>query len=375
MLVADLDFITTDSAEVYDTIISGLENGVAEPLYPGDERRIFGEALVPLIVAVYNAVNDAARQKMLRYARGKVLDALGERAGVERQDVVPATTTLSFSLSAAIGENIIIPAGTRATGDNTRYFATDMTVVLAAGSTSVTVAATSVGGGTEYNNIAIGLINTIVDLIPYVDAVTNTTVTSGGSDEESDDSLRERIRLAPSQTSTAGPINAYKYWAKSADPTISDVNVSSPSAGTVKIVPILYGGIIPDAAILAKVLAACSASDVRPLTDNVTVEAPTTVSYDIELKYYTTAAEESQCIDTIEGSGGAIDQFVLWQDSALGRSINPDKLRALILAPSWADGLTAATRVDVIKPVFTELDPTVVAKHSGTLTVTHEVVT
>ncbi len=73
----DLNFITTDSQEIHATIIGELENGVAEPLYPGDERRLFGEALVPLFVAMYNAVNDAARQKMLRYARGPVLDALG----------------------------------------------------------------------------------------------------------------------------------------------------------------------------------------------------------------------------------------------------------------------------------------------------------
>lgn len=448
--MADLKFITTDSAEIHDQIISDLENGVTEPLYPGDERRLFAEALVPLFVAVYNAVNDAARQKMLRYARGPVLDALGERAGAIRQEPVPATTTLRFSLNSPAGENVIITAGTRATGDNTRYFATDSTVVIAAGSTSVTVSATSTDGGEIYNGIQAGAINVLVDLIPYVDAVENITITAGGSDEESDDSLRERIRIAPSKTSTAGPVNAYKYWAKSADPTISDVVVQSETEtitrmlpvsaskaykggsylladtlkvyasgsttpaiettdytsvyedelliitlepagalasatvvdieidqtmeGRVKIVPICFGGVIPSEGILAKVLEACSADDVRPLTDYVTVEAPSIQNYDIELKYYTTAADESKVIETIEGDGGAIDQYIYWQDSALDRDINPDKLRALILAPSWDEGLIGAVRVDVVKPAFTELSATTVAKHSGSLVVTHEVV-
>ena len=447
--MSDLNFITTDSAEIHETIISELENGVAEPLYPGDERRLFGEALVPLFVAMYNAVNDAARQKMLRYARGPVLDALGERSGVPRQDPVPAVTTLRFSLSAPIGENVIITAGTRATSDNARYFATDTTVVIMAGSTSITAAATSTVGGASYNDIPIGAINVIVDLIPFVDTVENITTTAEGSDEESDDSLRERIRIAPSKTSTAGPVSAYTYWAKSADPTIADVVIQSETEtisrvltvsegkaykgggnllentlkvyasgnptpaiintdytqtyedelltitltaagalelaatiditidhtmdGRVKIVPICYGGVIPSDGILAKVLATCSADDVRPLTDYVTVEAPSIQSYDIELKYYTTAAEESKTIETIEGSGGAIDQYIYWQDSALDRDINPDKLRALILAPSWAPDLTGAVRVDVIKPTFTELTATTVAKHSGSLVVTHEV--
>lgn len=450
MQVADLDFITTNSAEIHETVIGELENGVAEPLYPGDERRLFGEALVPLFVAMYNAVNDAARQKMLRYARGSVLDALGERAGVPRQEPVPAKTTLRFSLNSPIGENVIITAGTRVTSDNSRYFATDTTVVIMAGSTNVTAQATSTDGGEIYNGIPIGAVNVIVDLIPYVDSVENITITAGGSDEESDDSLRERIRIAPSKTSTAGPVNAYKYWAKSADPTISDVVVMSetetitrtlqvsaekaykggshllagtlvvyasgsttPAAspadytaayedelltitlapggalaeaeeidikidqtmdGRVKIVPICYGGVIPSEGILAKVLQICSSDDVRPLTDYVMVEAPGIQNYDIELKYYTTAADESKAIETIEGSGGAIDQYIYWQDSALDRDINPDKLRALILAPTWADGLTGAVRVDVIKPAFTELTATTVAKHSGSLVVTHEVI-
>ena len=448
--MADLNFITTSSDEIHETIIGELENGVAEPLYPGDERRLFGEALVPLFVAMYSAVNDAARQKTLRYARGSVLDALGERSGVSRQEPVPATTTLRFSMNEPVDWNIIITAGTRATSDNVRYFATDTTAVIMAGATSVTVPATSTEGGQIYNDIKIGDVNVLVDLIAYVDNVDNITTTAGGSDEESDDSLRERIRNALSKASTAGPVNAYKYWAKSADPTISDVVVqseketitrtlsvsagkaykggsklladtlkvypfgsSTPATettdytaeyedelmtitltpggaleadaeiditieqtmdGRVKIVPICYGGVIPSAGILAKVLESCSASDVRPLTDYVEVEAPSVTNYDIELKYYTTAADESKTVETIEGSGGAIDQYVYWQDSALDRDINPDKLRALILAPTWAEDLVGAIRVEVIKPVFTELTPTTVAKHSGSLVVTHEVV-
>ena len=53
------EFITTDAGLIYEEIITSLESGVSEPLYPGDERRIFGEALVPLFVAMYNSVNDA----------------------------------------------------------------------------------------------------------------------------------------------------------------------------------------------------------------------------------------------------------------------------------------------------------------------------
>ena len=442
------EFITTDADLIFEEIITTLEAGVSEPLYPGDERRIFGEALVPLFVSMYNAMNDAARQKMLRYARGEVLAALGERVGVERLAPAEATTVLRFSLNNAIAENIIIPAGTRATSDNTRYFSTTRTAVIEAGQLYVDVEAVSEGGGTQFNDIAVGAVNVLVDLIAFVDTVSNTEVTAGGADEEDDHSLRERIRVAPSKLSTAGPVNGYRYWAMSADSSIADVAVKSEqetiarfltvngskaykgggdliaeslvvylsdgstpatagvdykatyaddlltielmaggdlegsgelkieidrtNAGVVKIVPICENGELPDETILEKVLAACSASEVRPLTDNVVVEAPKVQEYDIELTYYTTAANEGACIQTVEGGGGAIDQYIEWQAGALGRHINPDKLRALMLAPV-GDVAVGATRVVITSPEFSELNDTTIARFSGKKTIRHEV--
>ena len=129
----DLDFIKTDAAQITQTVLEELENGVNEPLYPGDERRIFGEALAQVIVTVYNTVNDSCRQKLLRYARGTVLDALGENRDTQRILPSSATVTLRFGVEEPTTGNIIVPAGLRVTGDFTRYFVTDTTVVLYAG--------------------------------------------------------------------------------------------------------------------------------------------------------------------------------------------------------------------------------------------------
>ena len=442
------EFITTDAALIFEEVITTLEAGVSEPLYPGDERRIFGEALVPLFVAMYNAMNDAARQKMLRYARGEVLDALGERVGVERMAPTEAATIMRFSMNSTIDENVIIPEGTRVTSDNTRYFVTTQAAVIEAGELFVDVEAVSEGGGTMYNDIAVGSVNVLVDLIAFIDTVSNIEITAGGADEEDDDNLRERIRVAPSKLSTAGPVNGYKFWAMSADTSIADVcvkseeetitrtlavnnrkaykgggdllaeslvvflpdgttpaksgtdykatfeddlltiellsggalasatelkiEISKTNEGVVKIIPICENGELPDETILEKVLEVCSASEVRPLTDRVVVEAPKVREYDIELTYYTTAASEGACIQTVEGEGGAVDQYIEWQAGVLGRHINPDKLRALILAPQW-DGAAGATRVVINSPEFTELNDTTIAKFSGKKTIRHEV--
>lgn len=444
--MSELNFIETDAKKVSDTVLEDLENGVNEPLYPGDERRIYGEALAQVIVTVYNTVNDACRQKMLRYARGATLDALGENRKVERLTPTPATTTLSFGVDEPVASNIIIPAGLRVTGDFTHYFLTDSTVVLHAGALSVEVTATAEQGGEEYNDIAPGVINKIVDVseVPLIDFVSNTEPTDGGAGEESDESYRERIREAENSLSTAGPAKAYKYWALAANARVSDAVVESETEtvsrtlttyaghafqgganllpdtlvvylpdgsvaaegddftftyedelltlaltggladaaevrieitrkmyGRVKIVPICAGGEIPDEAVLADVLAACSADDVKPLTDVVQVQAPNVEYYDIELTYWTTKANESEVVKNVEGSGGAIDQYIYWQGSALDQDINPDELRKLILCPHWGDDLTGATRVTITKPEYKELPNTTVAKFSGKLKVSH----
>lgn len=442
------EFITTDADLIFEEVISTLEAGVSEPLYPGDERRIFGEALVPLFVAMYNAMNDASQQKMLRYARGDVLDALGERVGVERMAPTEAATVLRFSMNSAIDENVIILEGTRVTSDNTRYFATTRTVVIEAGELYVDVEAVSEGGGTMFNDIAIGSLNVLVDLIAFIDNVSNIEITSGGADKEDDDNLRERIRVAPSKLSTAGPVNGYRFWAMSADSSIADVCVKSDeetitrtldvngakaykgggdlipdslvvflpdgttpaksgidynatyeddlliidllssgalasakslkidirktNEGIVKIIPICQNGELPDETILEKVLAACSDSEVRPLTDKVVVDAPNVIEYDIDLTYYTTAATEGACIQTVEAEGGAIDQYIEWQSGALGRHISPDKLRSIIYDPHW-DGAVGATRVVINSPEFTELNDTTIARFSGNKIIRHEV--
>lgn len=435
----ELNFIETSAAEIWDAILEELENGVAEPLYPGDERRIFGEALTEVIVAVYSAVNDACRQKMLQYARDDVLDSIGETRDVERLDPTYATTTLRFSVETANPSNLVIPAGVWVSNDFEHYFATDVTAVLPAGSLYVDVPATATEGGSDYNGIGPNEICRIRDVsqVPLIDAVANLTETAGGGDIEDDDSYRERIREAENKLSTAGPAKAYKYWALSANPLVSDVVVISEKetltetltvyggcifrggdtllpdtlkvykaggaqavegtdytkeythdlltitlAGTlaststvdieieremrgrVKIVPICAGGELPSEDVLADVLEVCSSDDVKPLTDLVTVEAPSVESYDIVLTYYTTSANESAVVSAVEGSGGAIDSYVYWQDSALDQDINPSELMKLILN-------AGATRVEITSPVYTELGETTVAKFSGTATVTH----
>ena len=376
--MADFDFVETDSAKLYTSIIGSLMDSCDEALYPGDERRIFGEAIVALFVSLYSEFNDKMKQRTLQYARGTVLDAIGDRYNVSRVDPTSATATFRFFVSDIQNENIVIPVGTRMTADGNVYFSTQAIAVLAAGTEYVDIEGACSEGGAAYNNLAAGSIATLVDLIPYISSVSNITATSGGADgepytEAGDESYRERIRLAPAALSTAGPESAYRYFVKSADPGIVDVTVVCPEdqPNVVNIYPLMTGGALPNAGVLAKIRSVLD-DDVRPMTDKVNAIIPAVVEYEVEIKYYTTKDNEAATIEAIEGEGGAIDQYIEWQSSALGRDINPDQLRRFVLAPTSGAG---AIRVDVVKPSFVELSKSQVAKLSGTPIISHEVVT
>lgn len=373
-----ISFVETDSAKIYATVIENLMEYCNEALYPGDERRIFGESLVAVFVSLYNEFNDKMKQRTLRHARGKVLDAIGERLGVERLAPASASATFRFTAAAPMSTNIIVPAGTRITTDGSLYFETKEAAILPAGELYVDVLGVCTQGGAAYNGYTPGNIATLVDLIPYISGAANITESAGGDDgepytKEGDDRLRERIRLAPSTLSTAGPESAYRYFVLSADPDIIDVAIDCPQdePNTVNLYPLMTGGALPDEATLQKILDVLD-DDVRPMTDSVHAYVPEAVEYDIEIKYYTTKDNEAATIQTIEGAGGSIAQYNAWQTTSLGRDINPDQLRRFLLAPATGTG---ALRVDVTRPVFRELSKWQIARFSGTIAVTHEVVT
>lgn len=364
--MSEIKFVEVDSLAIQNEMIKDFESALGETLYPGDERRIFLLQMLPIIVGIKNDINNTGRQNLLRYAAGDVLDAMGEFYDCTRLAAQKATVTMQFTLSAAQATDVIIAAGTRVTPDGTLYFATTEALTITTGNTTGTVSAEAMVAGEIYNGYAAGQIKTLVDIVAYVALVVNINESSGGSDTESDDSYRERIRLAPESYSGAGPTGAYEYWAKTADVNIVDVTVDSPSAGTVRIVPLMENGGVPSQEVLDAVEAIVTADNRRPLTDNVTVVAPTQVPYNITLTYYIATADqakESSIRNAIEDSGGALDQYKAWQCAKLGSAINPDQLRYYLMA-------AGASRIALTDPAYTALNVDEVAA-AGTITVTY----
>jgi phage-related baseplate assembly protein len=380
----DISFVETDAKIIYEKIISDFESAYGETLYPADERRIFIQQLISIIVGLKNDINDSAKQNLLRYSRGSVLDAVGvDIYHTERLQPQKATCPGTITLVSVQNNDIQIPSGKRVTPDGIIFFKIKDDITIEAGQTEKECVLEAIDPGASYDGFIAGQIKNIVDPIPFVKSIINTDISVGGADLESDDNYRERCRIAPESFSTAGPEGAYKYWAKSADVSINDVKVTSPSPGVVKITPLLVNGDIPNQFILDKVYAACTPRNRRPLTDNVQVATPTTVNYDIELTYYLDIehiTEELQFRKAIEGinlncADGAIRDFVNWQQGRLGIKINPDELRykiqnAATYQSSDGKNYTAVRRINLTSPSFTEISETDVAK-VGNINVTY----
>lgn len=166
-------------------------------------------------------------------------------------------------------------------------------------------------------------------------------------DNETDDHLRERIKLAPEAFTTAGSRGSYLFHAQSADSSIVDVAVVSPSPGVVEIYPLTLAG-VPDQEILDAVLSTCNADDVRPLTDQVLVLAPEQTDYSIELTIDTylwpDQAEVQQQAEAAVTALATAARGKLGQDVTLSR----------IIAAAAVDGVY---RVTVTSPIVDVIVP------------------
>lgn len=369
----DVNFVEVDAKKINTELINGFETSLNETLYPSDERRIFLNQETQVIIALKNDINNTAKQNLLRYATGDKLNDLGNFSDTVRLSAKNSYAPCKITLSSIQLSDLIISKGTRVTPDGVLFFALLNDVTIKAGEIEGYGVLESTEPGAIYNNFVSGQIKNIVDPIPFVNSIVNTETSTGGSDIESDDRYRDRIRLSPHSYSTAGPEGAYEYWAKSADATISDVSIDSPSPGVVKITVLQDGGLIPTQPLLDKVFAEVSPKNRRPLTDNVVVSAPTTVSYDVSLTYYLDKyhqTEESKFRRLIEGdnldlSTGALRDFINWQQEKLGRGINPDELRYRIqnaaTYTSEDKSYTAVRRIVLTSPDFFNIDKDKVA--------------
>lgn len=305
----------------------------------------------------FKYIDKAGKMDLLKYAYGDYLDHIAAMKGIAREQAKPARTIIRFTLSEVRPNTIEIPQGTQVT-DGEIYFETEQYAEIKAGEEKADVECVCLTSGIEGNDLQPGEIDTLVNPLPYVASVTNIEKTAGGVDIEDDDSMKERIYLSPSKYSVAGPEDAYRYWVKTYNSSISDVLVKSDNPVEVIIEFIMENGELPTEGIIQGLQIYLADEQIRPLTDKVTVKAPDTVDYKLDVKYYINSSDLKRA-DTIKANvAAAIEQYIIWQRSKIGRDINPSQLIQMMVS-------AGAKRVEVKLPVFQVIGATNVAKLVG----------
>lgn len=274
------------------------------------------------------------RMEMLNTSTGEALDALAALVGISRKGPTRATATVRFTLSEIQAGVVAVPAGTRVKTEDGKYFNTLDYAEIAAGDLYADVVVQAEEAGADSAGLLAGAIKILVDPIPYIAGVSNTTESTGGLDTEDDDSLTRRIYLAPSVYSCAGPRDAYEYYAREWRGDVADVRVDSPNPDEVNIYFTIEdenGVRLPNSTELEDMKEYMSAETMRPLCDKVDCVAPDEVEYSISLTYWIAVSDQKSVSEIQNKVNKAVDDFQTWQRK-LGRDINPTELIARMRA-------------------------------------------
>ena len=346
---AEYLFTSIDAGEIVNELVARYEEITGNTAQPGSPDRVFLQWVADAIVQERAYMNMIGNQNLPSRAEGANLDALGELFyNAVRPAATPSGCTVRFHISAAQSRAVLIPSGTRVTDSSqTLYWRTEEDAFIAAGSTYADLHVVCMTNGEIGNGFTAGQINTIVDLYDYYSACENTTETAGGADEATDEEFYELMRLSLDGYSSAGPRNAYIYYAKRASTEIKDVIALSPSPCVVKLYATTEDGAAPSE-IKSLILAACSADEVRPLADSVSVDDPSEVNYNITLTYYIQTGSQKSATEIADAVNAAVAEYKEWQDGKIGKDINPSHLVGLLMQ-------TGIKRVVLTAPSYTQL--------------------
>lgn len=330
-----LHYLTYDTEAIWNDMIVNYVDAGGDILYPGDEKEMLLRAVLADITQVFAGVDNALRMHTLRYATGDYLDLIGELRGCTRIEASPATAMVTITTNAT-GEVITLPAGTALTADGVQFYLLDEDLTLTGYQQTVTVNVTADTSGSAGNALSEGTAMFLSDPNPAVNLIVAASTATGGNEREQDEAYRERIRDYNLTDVKTGPARQYESVAKSVSSDILDA-AAVGGAGTVTVYLLIAQG-AASASIIQAVTDKLSAKDTRPLTDSVAVRKGTSIEYYLNVQY---SSDHSSAVTTAITK--AVSEYQDWQDSALGRPFNPDKLMAAMYQAgatrvSWGAG-------------------------------------
>lgn len=183
-------------------------------------------------------ISFVAKQVFLQTATGEYLDKHAQMRGMTRRSATKSHGTVRFSVAQAAVADIVIPKGTlcAVSGDSTQTYETTQQATLLLGQVQVDVPTIAVNSG-EKGNAAKGVVTMLVNPPQGITAVTNITEMTGGSEQESDNLLRDRVFESYRQLANGANLEYYKEIATKNSRVISaNAIATARGAGTVDVV-------------------------------------------------------------------------------------------------------------------------------------------
>ncbi|MGB0468573.1 MAG: baseplate assembly protein [Pontibacterium sp.] len=141
-----------------------------------------------------------------------------------------------------------------------------------------------------------------------------------GAVYESNEEFRRRIQLSPEGYTTAGSSGGYEFHALGADAGVLDAKAVTPAEGQVTVYVLSRDGDgSASAELLAAVDQALSAETVRPMTDLLTVQSASVVSYTVDAVLTVFPGPDSEVVRGLAET--AVTHYVS-QQQRIGRDVN-----------------------------------------------------
>ncbi|HOV14710.1 MAG TPA: baseplate J/gp47 family protein [Spirochaetota bacterium] len=220
-------------------------------------------------------------------ATGSYLDYLCGSLSLTRKRETKTIGNVIFGRNGSMTSNVAIKKGSivkskmNSFGKEYRYFVVEDTV-LAENQSEVSVKVEAENYGSNYNVLA-SYITRIVTPISGVDYITNNTdwILQAGTDQETDESLRQRYFDKWGELTTGANEKAYQSWAKSVS-SVSDAIVAPTPRGnyTVDVIILTNSG-LPSQQIIDEVKSVIEEN--RPIGVDVQVKAPLEINVNIDI--------------------------------------------------------------------------------------------
>ncbi|OUM97878.1 MAG: hypothetical protein BAA04_11355 [Firmicutes bacterium ZCTH02-B6] len=269
---------------------------------------------------LYGLILSVVPQGFVIYARGRWLDLHCAGMGLTRFPATRARGIVIFGRHKP-GGNVVIRAGrvvktgVGPSGRELRYLVEEETI-LPEGALEVAVPVRAEFEGASYN-VGPGYIDRIVTHIPGIDYVYNPEgwLVEEGVDEEDDESLRQRYLARWDELATGATRAGYMAWARSV-PGVMDVSVDDRfprGPGTVDVIIMGPAG-MPSQELIDAVQAYLETR--KPITDNVLVRGPETVTVDVHVTLYLPQHEGDAA--AAEAQARRVIQALFLHDEELG---------------------------------------------------------